>query len=74
MIGHHFSVSAFTRAERLRRLLVTGKNLHSEIDETGLHHLIGQCLHDRRIELADDVVRRALGRGLLDTRAFFRSC
>src|SRR5262245_39364410 len=50
------------RAESLRRLLVPRKNVHSEIGETGLHHRIGQCLHDRRIELPNDVPRRALGR------------
>jgi len=47
------------RAERLRRLLVARKNLYSELDEPRSHRWIGQCLHDRRIEFADNVVWRA---------------
>ena len=55
-------VRLHARAERLRRLLVTRKNLHSEVGETGLHRRIGQCLHHCRIERADDVPGRAFVR------------
>ena len=49
------------RAERLRRLPFTGKNVKSEIGEARSHGGIGECLHGRRIELADDVPRCAPG-------------
>src|ERR1700722_10567241 len=49
-------------AERLRRLLVAGVNLLPEIGEPLTHRRIGQRGHDRTIELADDVLRRSLGR------------
>src|SRR5215467_94264 len=49
-------------AERLRGLPLARKNVVSESDETRPHRWIGQCLDGRRIELADDVLRRAPGR------------
>jgi hypothetical protein len=54
--------SLHKRAECLRRLLVARKNVYSELDEPRSHGWIGQCLHDRRIEFADNVIWRSPGR------------
>src|SRR5271168_3442861 len=46
--------------EHLRRLSLSRKNLQPEIDEPRAHSRVGR--HSCRIELTDDVLRRAPGR------------
>jgi len=50
------------RAERLRRLLLPRENLEPKFGQPRSHRRIRQCLHGRRIELANDVLWRILGR------------
>src|SRR5262245_26268914 len=49
-------------AERLRRLLLAGKNLLPQVGKPRAHGGIGERLDDHSIELGDYVGRRALGR------------
>jgi hypothetical protein len=46
--------------DRFRGLLLSRKSLASELGKSRLHHRIGQRLHDRRIELVNDIPWRAL--------------
>jgi hypothetical protein len=46
-------LGALKRAERLRRLLITGENLLSDIGKLSSHARIGQCGHDGSVELGD---------------------
>lgn len=55
-------------AERLRRLLVAWVNLLPEIGEPPTYLRIGRGIHDRSIELADDVLRRSLSLGTRNAR------
>jgi hypothetical protein len=48
--------------ERLRRLSLARENYVAEFGEPGLHHRIGRRFNGCRIELADDILRRAPGR------------
>ena len=57
-----FGIGFNNRAESLRRLLLARENLLPEIGEPRSHRRIGQRVHGRRVELGDDVLRRALGR------------
>src|SRR5258708_39405836 len=50
------------RAERLRCLPLARDNVHAEIGDPRSRRRIGQRSCGRRIELADDVLRRAPGR------------
>ena len=50
------------RPERLWRLSLVRKNVVSETGDPGSHRRIGQRSHSRRIELGDNVLRRASGR------------
>src|SRR5580658_2189873 len=52
----------YKRTERLRRLLLAWGNLEPEIDYPRSHRWIGERLHGRPIELADDVPWCAFGR------------
>src|SRR5216683_2987709 len=45
--------------ERLRRLLVTRRNLLPEIAEPRADRRLGERIDDRGVELADDIFRRA---------------
>src|SRR5215471_7998674 len=49
------------RSKCLWRLPLARENLHPKIAEPGAHRRMGQRLHDRRVELADDVSWRTLG-------------
>src|SRR5207245_1622598 len=50
------------RTERLGCLPLARDNVHAEIGDPGSRRRIGQRSYGRRIELADDVLRRAPGR------------
>src|SRR5712671_294620 len=55
-------IGLYQRAERLWCLQFARENIQSEIGETRSHGRIGQRLPGSRIELGDDVLRRAPGR------------
>src|SRR5262245_47779683 len=48
--------------ESRRGPLIERGNLLTQIGQPPLHSRVGQCIHNGRIELGDDVLRRALGR------------
>ena len=50
------------RAEALGGLLLARREFEPKIGEPRDHRCLGQGAHDRGIERADDVLRRALGR------------
>src|SRR5258706_13668892 len=50
------------RGQALRRLLLPRRDIEAQLGESRAHGGIRERLHHRRIELRDDVLRRAFGR------------
>jgi hypothetical protein len=57
-----FDLGLVVRGERLRRLLLARKNLLAQTGEPRTHVRIGERLHDRGVELADDGLGRSFRR------------
>src|SRR6516165_1511968 len=55
-----FDFSSMNGTKPFRRLLLGRRNSHALIGDAPTYRRIGQCVHDRDIELGDDVPRRAL--------------
>src|SRR5262249_40704626 len=55
-------IGLYQSVARLRRLPLARGNVHAEIGDPGSNRRSRQRSHGRRIELADDILRRALWR------------